>query len=845
MSLQKGPHGQVPTNNDSSIVMQGHMMKKKSSPSLLQIITLKWVTRYFILYNDGKLVYFRDNDPKENLVCANVARCKIERVRKSADVSGMVDSVNNSFYITIPESKEGNQKRILVVTNGPDDFKRWVRSFKKLKAKIIGGVDDLVGHSKVTPTEATAAGSVMEKVKHAVVGSESEGATSSSLDKNMENHEYNTTLILERASDLDTIQASDAKAAVRGAAVAAMAAVAGDSFKEDDTTSHDSPPDCSHNEEFTQGGEIGNSEESDGISEENSDGERFQKNSILSDKQTLGAVAAHNEQGMASYDNKGAELSVVEGNMDNNPVEIGDATGMNDSESAFKEIISSATLEGILKAPSSGGDGTDDGKTIRFSDTDDVIPINVSKTQPPGGGFMQDMLPVKEVAIVAEGTTFAAAAVGTAMAAASSSTSQDHEKAMDLDAGVLFPCGCKGAKIFAFGDSFDQMAASLNADKVLFGLFTTSQEAMMEDETFATAPSSKRSDSIVPFAIEFVGSKVKNFVAENYGRHLRDISEFCRAHSKFETLQLIACKNSQMVKECISQILDELFEVQEDEVEAEVIDETPEPMHDMNVSYKKISLSSSGITAYKNAIENQESTEVPTGAEILACVRKNMGVPYNWVLFQPSQTELIVENAGSGGVVELTRVLQSEYNDQILFGLARVSFIGKTFGSRQIWWALEWTGEHCTSVKMFGQLRDCGNAMHEMIGERSFTVTNLAASDMTLDAICERVKRSCDVTDFDLSVESLINAHVEEQKTIEAYFDKQLEKIRLRRMAEEARKRNEERLQRLRQRNAAREKMQPLLEKRKQCWSEMSLPDILADLGKSTMPGWVLFEVDL
>jgi len=135
MSLQKGPHGQVPTNNDSSIVMQGHMMKKKSSPSLLQIITLKWVTRYFILYNDGKLVYFRDNDPKENLVCANVARCKIERVRKSADVSGMVDSVNNSFYITIPESKEGNQKRILVVTNGPDDFKRWVRSFKKTESE--------------------------------------------------------------------------------------------------------------------------------------------------------------------------------------------------------------------------------------------------------------------------------------------------------------------------------------------------------------------------------------------------------------------------------------------------------------------------------------------------------------------------------------------------------------------------------------------------------------------------------------------------------------------------------------------------------------------------------------
>ncbi len=854
MSLQKGPHAQVPGGEDSSIIMQGYMMKKKSSPSLLHIITLKWVTRYFILYNDGKLVYFRDNDRKENLVCTNVASCKIERVRKTADMSDIVDSVNNSFYITVPESKGGKQKRILVVTNGPDDFKRWVRSFRKLKAKIVGGLDDSMGQSKVTPMEVKASSSEMEQNEHVTVDNENEGLTSSSQDKSLENNENNSSLTRKGASDVDIIQASVAKPMVGAAAIAAGVAVTDN--EEDCMTSPQSRPEdlkpsgeFPYNEGFNLGEEKGGTKETEDISKPNLDEELVQENSILAEKQALGSAAAHDDQKMASYDkveNNGindVEYRTLEGKMDDDPDEIGDTSGMNDGKSASKQVISSSAVERILKAPGSCGDGAGDGKTIRFSDIDDVIPIDTLRTNLGVGDSTQDMPPFKEVAVVTGNTAFAAAAVGNALAEAASDRSQNHETAIDPNEGVLFPDGCRGAKIFAFGDSLDQMADALDAEKVLFGILTTSQEAMMDDETFATTPSSKRNDVIVPFAIEFVGSKVKNFDAEKYGRHLRDINAFSKNHSKFETLQPIACKNIQMVKESISQILDELFEVHEDKVESE--EETPEAMPDMNVSYKKISLSSSGITAYKNAIQNQESAEVPSGEEILACVRKNMGIPYNWVLFQPSQTKLIVENAGSGGVVELTRVLQSEYNDRILFGLARVSFIGKTFGSRQIWWALEWTGEHCTSVKMFGQLRDCGKAMHEMIGERSFTVTNLAANEMTLDAICERVKRSCDVTDFDLSVDSLKNAHVEEQKTIEAYFDKQLEKIRLRRLAEEARKRNEERLQRLRNRKAAREKMQPLLEKRKQHWAEISLPEILGDLGKSTMPGWVLFEVDV
>ena len=48
--------------------------------------------------------------------------------------------------------------------------------------------------------------------------------------------------------------------------------------------------------------------------------------------------------------------------------------------------------------------------------------------------------------------------------------------------------------------------------------------------------------------------------------------------------------------------------------------------------------------------------------------------------------------------------------------------------------------------------------MANLIGDRSFV-----ASEMTPEMVVERVKRSCDVKDFDVTVETMKSGHVEEQ----------------------------------------------------------------------------------
>ena len=43
--------------------------------------------------------------------------------------------------------------------------------------------------------------------------------------------------------------------------------------------------------------------------------------------------------------------------------------------------------------------------------------------------------------------------------------------------------------------------------------------------------------------------------------------------------------------------------------------------------------------------------------------------------------------------------------------------------------------------------------MAKLIGDRSFVLSNMTASEMTPEMVVERVKRSCDVKDFDVTVE--------------------------------------------------------------------------------------------
>ena len=117
------------SSDNGDIAMQGMMMKKKSKSGLL---SSKWVMRYFILYRDGKLVYYHEkaeagaetntNKKKGEVLCNNVGECAIDVVEAS-DLAGRVDSVANSFYITGKGRGKGAVQRTLLVTNGPKDFR--------------------------------------------------------------------------------------------------------------------------------------------------------------------------------------------------------------------------------------------------------------------------------------------------------------------------------------------------------------------------------------------------------------------------------------------------------------------------------------------------------------------------------------------------------------------------------------------------------------------------------------------------------------------------------------------------------------------------------------------------
>mmetsp|Transcript_34221 Transcript_34221/g.65174 ORF Transcript_34221/g.65174 Transcript_34221/m.65174 type:complete len:546 (+) Transcript_34221:3-1640(+) len=173
------------SENESSIAMQGFMMKKKqaalSSRSLLRrTVGAQWITRYFILYKDGKLVYHRERPTTalkvgdisltatdegakpDGIICGNVAECRIHRVRDASDLAGEMDKdamrVANSFYVVVPRTGSST----LLVTRGPAEHKEWFMSFRKMKASVpqstrlldVGGADISAGTSMPTDRAA-------------------------------------------------------------------------------------------------------------------------------------------------------------------------------------------------------------------------------------------------------------------------------------------------------------------------------------------------------------------------------------------------------------------------------------------------------------------------------------------------------------------------------------------------------------------------------------------------------------------------------------------------------------------------------------------------------------------
>ena len=132
-----------------TIVMHGYMMKQKGGGSsagsparrlLRALLSSRWVTRYFVLLDDGRLVYYRERPAyleKDGgtLLCGNAGGCKVERVKPD----DLRDDHNpgraaDSFFMTLPDDDDWS----LFVANGPEDYACWIKGFRNVKKSDLG-----------------------------------------------------------------------------------------------------------------------------------------------------------------------------------------------------------------------------------------------------------------------------------------------------------------------------------------------------------------------------------------------------------------------------------------------------------------------------------------------------------------------------------------------------------------------------------------------------------------------------------------------------------------------------------------------------------------------------------
>ena len=794
-------------SNAETWAMQGMMMKKKTSiPCILRPLTLEWVTRHFFLYENGKMIYARDGasvHPDEIvLLCNNIADCHIDRA-KASDMGQKKSHVANSFYISVPhdddtEFAKKHKKKTLLVTHGPEEFKKWIMAFRRLNATINMEVEGPVLDAIVTRAPTAAVSPPKSGVPTEVT---SKDAVDVSTLK-MSDAKFGNSAII----DVDKLTTGEEKHVTKS---------------QGSTYAKLSPHNIDKDEEqlavhFSDKDEVISVPGSEKSGSEK--GERpvvKKEKSVSFDESSMGEVIPDVDQ--LSVSSGGSEKKGVVSFAE---VRIADTTVIDDEpDTTFERKVSFRTVR----------ESAETAKVI--NEPEIVLEKKVS--------FRTVKETVDSAEVIDDGPPLEKK-VSFRMEDDSDNVAEDEiPAAQDPDEGILFPTGCKGAKVYAYGDTLDELTNALPSETVVYGIVTTSLEETMDDETYANATPQQSLSKLKTFSIEFLGEKADPIKTEKFEQHLSEIIPYCKSSSNLDDLHPIRCGNGQKAIDEIVSVL-QVIEDGNDEEENEA-SPTSGPSA-LNFEHD----SSSGLTAYKYALETYDHADIPNGRQVLECVRQQMGLPYNWVLYQPSQTELIVEDAGSGGVIEMTKVLRDNYNDRVLFGLARVSFMGETFGRRQIWFALEWTGENCTSVKMIRQLRDSATKMNEFIGDRSFTMTNVSADDMSPDAVCSWVKRSCDVNDFTLSVDSMNSAHIEEQKVIKEYYEKLAEKEAAMRSAKEAKRKEQLRKERLWMRQETRENAEPLRKERKERWSKMNVPSILKDLGdREGLSGWVLLEIDI
>lgn len=761
------------------IAMQGMMMKRKSKSGLLGT---KWVMRYFVLYQDGKLVYYHEkpeggveanSKKKSEVLCDNIGECALDVVKES-DLAGRADSVANSFYITGKGRSKGAEQRTLLVTNGPKDFKRWILAFRNMEVEMLHGVGSGVKESKKSSSPKKVKEIVPLQISFDNSGEVNEGVATTSPLAAPDNGKATITppQSVRFAADVDSTREpkedqEDAKSVTFSVEDAelireAVEAVSGDeksvTFSERSVTFSDRDNVIS--------------------------GDRSVTFSDYDDEIILDDVSGHDIEDGVQWKDEVAE--------EENASSVEEA-----EETSAKEAAAAKVEEECKEAEEAAAKEANAKAEEERKEAEKKIAANKVRA-----------------AEVREQETKTAA-----------------EK----------------IKVFAYGDLYDEMVDALDMNKVLFGIITTSVEEMLDDEAYLRTDSKEHHSELTPISIQYSGPNAHYTEVNNYKNHLHEIGSFCKRFCNVDRLNPIVYGNK---IETRNRILTLLGEAHQDEVYPLVTPDSPKSKFSQKAAQFRSmrSVADTGdLTAYKHALNIQGADGVPNGPELLKIVREPLGAPYNWVLFKASKEELIVEDGGSGGVMELAKVVHRDYNDKVLFGLARVSFAGD-LGLRQFWCALEWKGENASGVKALKSYREALAPMADRIGDRSFTLSNSSAMDLSPQIVVDFVKKSCNVGFLDVTVQALKNAHEMEQKAIEEYWDKLEAKDKAKkdaRNAEKLKREEEEREARLKIRTSKLAKTKGLREARKKKWSEMNAPELLEDLGKGNLSGWVLLQVNL
>jgi len=784
------------------IAMQGMMMKKKSKAGLLGS---KWVMRYFILYQDGKLVYYHEkpeagaavnSKKKSEVLCNNIGECALDVV-KASDLAGRVDSVANSFYITGKGRGKGAVQRTLLVTNGPKDFKQWMLAFHNMKVEMLHGVGSGVNENKKNSPK---------KDEEIVPLQISFNSPQSSQDR----------------KTADTTQQSS----VRFAADV-------DITKE---------------------------------SKEDQDDAKSVTFSDYDDEIILEAVSGDDKS--VTFSDRDDVISGTSVTFSDHDHEIIlDAVAGDDRSVTFSDrddVISGTSVtfsdhhHEIILDPVSGDD-----RSVTFSDRDDVISDRSVTFSDCGDEIILDTVSCEEIIVngvswkdelseshdVEGDASLKAAAMEAAEVRETHKEAEKKVAATKPSAAEAKEQESKNAaekiKVYAYGGLYDEMTEALDRDKdkVLFGIITTSVEELLDDEAYMRTESKTNHSELTPISIQYSGPDAHYNEVDYYKNHSHEIESFCERLFNVDRLNPIVYSDK---IETRNRMLTLLGEAHQDEVHPEVTSDSPSStMSQKAARFRTMRIADTGgLTAYKHALNVQGADAVPDGLSLLRIVREPLGTPYNWVLFKPSKEELIIEDGGSGGVMELANVLHRDYNDQVLFGLARVSF-ANDFGLSQFWCALEWKGENASGVKALKSYTESLAPMADRIGDRSFTLSNSSAMDLSPQIVVDFVKKSCNKN---MTVQALEHAHEMEQKAIEEYWDKLEAKEKAKRdalNAEKLKREEEERKARLKIRASKLADAKDIRETRNKKWSKMNAPELLEDLGKRDLSGWVLLQVDL